>query len=234
MGNNLDLHLALFSANSNFRLDLRSFWLFMLIWTIENTHLFLDRRAFMLVCWVFTLISRENTFTILASRCTKCKNVEKNRSKSRNLSNEHLFVLFRGYRNGDITMNQLVCLEKNIRAVLLCQCFCLGKKSIICTKGNWNHVRGLEVLGSLVYFVFKLLLMVGCFCSANSSVMLHMTWICLEPNHQLSSSNNYNLHIPPRCSMYGICMYIYLHLRMSFGVNVDTYSIHGAYGPWYP
>ena len=124
--------------------------------------------------------------------------------------------------------------RKNIRAVLLCQCFCLGKKSIICTKGNWNHVRGLEVLGSLVYFVFKLLLMVGCFCSANSSVMLHMTWICLEPNHQLSSSNNYNLHIPPRCSMYGICMYIYLHLRMSFGVNVDTYSIHGAYGPWYP
>ena len=30
----------------------------------------------------------------------------------------------------------------------------------------------------------------------------------------------------PRCSMHGIFTYIW----MSFGVNVDTYSIHGAYG----
>ena len=29
----LDLHLALFSAHSSFRLDLRSFWLSMLTWT---------------------------------------------------------------------------------------------------------------------------------------------------------------------------------------------------------
>ena len=52
---------------------------------------------------MFTLISRENTLIILASKCTKCKNaksgaiiyarVGENRSKSRNLSNEHLFDL---------------------------------------------------------------------------------------------------------------------------------------------
>ena len=74
---------------------------------LENAHLFLDGRAFTLFSRLFMLISRENTLIISASKCTKCKtatkwcnyaHVEKNRSKSRNLSNEDLFVFFRGCR----------------------------------------------------------------------------------------------------------------------------------------
>ena len=71
----LDLHLALFSAHSSFRLDLRSFWLFMLTW--PRKHTFLSWRTGIYVfSRVFTLISRENTLIILASKCTKRKNAK--------------------------------------------------------------------------------------------------------------------------------------------------------------
>ena len=82
----LDLHLALFSDHSSFRLDFRSFWLFMLTWT--------RKRAF--VSW------RTGIYVffpgIYAYFPGKYAHMEKNHSKSRNLANEHLFVFFRGYR----------------------------------------------------------------------------------------------------------------------------------------
>ena len=90
---------------SSFRLDLRSFWLFMLTWS--------GKRAF--VSWrtgicVFSGYLRFFPGKIVHHVCFKMRkvqkcqkwcnyaHVEKNRSKSRNLSNEHLFVFFRGYR----------------------------------------------------------------------------------------------------------------------------------------
>ena len=95
----LDLHLALFSAHSSFHLDLRSFWLFMLTWT--------RKRAF--VSWrtgiyAYFPAKYAHIFGFKMHQVQKCQkwcnyaHVEKNRSKSRNLANEHLFVFFRGYR----------------------------------------------------------------------------------------------------------------------------------------
>ena len=100
----IDLQLTLFSVHSSFCLDYaRSDFLCSL--ELENANLELDGRVF--TCFsrllVFTLIFGENTLIFFAwvQNCQKRCNyghVEKNCSKSRNLSNEHLFVFFRGYR----------------------------------------------------------------------------------------------------------------------------------------
>ena len=92
--------LAPFCAHSSFCLDLRWFWLFML--TLIRMCVLTDEYLFFFP--LFTLISQEYMLTISNARCKNDKkgcnyaHVEKNCSKSRNLSNKHLFVLFGGYR----------------------------------------------------------------------------------------------------------------------------------------
>ena len=102
----LDLHLALFSAHSSFHLDLRSFWLFMLTWTRKRA--FVSWRtgiyAFFPGIYAYFPGKYAHIFGFKMHQVQKCQkwcnyaHVEKNRSKSRNLANEHLFVLFWGYR----------------------------------------------------------------------------------------------------------------------------------------
>ena len=102
----LDLHLALFSAHSSFHLDLCSFWLFMLTWTRKCA--FVSWRtgiyAFFPGIYAYFPGKYAHIFGFKMHQVQKCQkwcnyaHVEKNRSKSRNLANEHLFVLFWGYR----------------------------------------------------------------------------------------------------------------------------------------
>ena len=98
----INLQLALFSALAV------SAWIyarsdFLCSLEVENANLEPDGRVFTF----FSRYSRENTLIFFASKCQKVQNcqkrcnyahVEENRSKSRNLSNEHLFVFFRGCR----------------------------------------------------------------------------------------------------------------------------------------
>ena len=101
---NLDLLLALFSAHSSFRLDLRSFWLFMLTWSRKRA--FVSWRTGIYVFFrVFTFFPGKIVHHVCfkmrkVQKCQKwCNyaNVEKNCSKNRNLSNEHLFVFISMY-----------------------------------------------------------------------------------------------------------------------------------------
>ena len=102
----LDLHLALFSADSSFHLDLRSFWLFMLTWTRKCA--FVSWRtgiyAFFPGIYAYVPGKYAHIFGFKMHQVQKCQkwcnyaHVEKNRSNSKTFANEHLFVLFRGYR----------------------------------------------------------------------------------------------------------------------------------------
>ena len=102
----LDLHLALFSAHSSFRLDLRSFWLFMLTWTRKRAFVSWRTGIYVFFPGIYAYFPAKYAYNFgfkmhKVQKCLKWCNyahVEKNRSKSRNLSNEHLFVLFRGCR----------------------------------------------------------------------------------------------------------------------------------------
>ena len=102
----LDLHLALFSAHSSFRLDLRLFWLFMLTWTRKRAFVswWTGIYAFFPAIYAYFPGKYAYNFGFKMHKVQNCQkwcnyaHVEKNRSKSRNLSNEHLFVLFRGCR----------------------------------------------------------------------------------------------------------------------------------------
>jgi hypothetical protein len=87
-------------------LDLCSFWLFMLTWPRKRA--FVSWRtgiyAFFPCIYAYFPGKYAHNFGLKmqkAKKSKKCCNyahVEKKRSESRNLSNEHLFVLFRGYR----------------------------------------------------------------------------------------------------------------------------------------
>ena len=77
----------------------------------QKMHICLDGQVLTLFSRVFTLISRENTLIIFGfkmhkvQKCQKWCNyahLEKTAQKSINLSNEHLFVLFRGCRTNII------------------------------------------------------------------------------------------------------------------------------------
>ena len=100
----LDLHLALFSAHSSFRLDLRSFWLFMLTWTRKRAFVSWRTGIYVFFPGIYAHFPAKYAYNFgfkihKVQKCLKWCNyahVEKNRSKSRNLSNEHLFVFFRG------------------------------------------------------------------------------------------------------------------------------------------
>ena len=102
----LDLHLALFSAHSSFPLDLRSFWLFTLTWTRKRALVFWPTGIYAFFPGIYAYYPGKyaHNFGFKMHQLQKgqewcnCARVGENRSKSRNLSNEHLFVLFRGYR----------------------------------------------------------------------------------------------------------------------------------------
>ena len=102
----LDLHLALFSAHSSFPLDLRSFWLFTLTWTRKRALVFWPTGIYAFFPGIYAYYPGKyaHNFGFKMQQVQKCQEwcncarVGENRSKSRNLSNEHLFVLFRGYR----------------------------------------------------------------------------------------------------------------------------------------
>ena len=102
----LDLHLALFSAHSSFPLDLRSFWLFTLTWTRKRALVFWPTGIYAFFPGIYAYCPGKyaHNFGFKMHKVQKCQEwcncarVGENRSKGRNLSNEHLFVLFRGYR----------------------------------------------------------------------------------------------------------------------------------------
>ena len=99
---NLDLHLALFSAHSSFPLDLRSFWLFTLTWTRKHALVFLTDGYLRFFPRYLRLFPEKyaHNFGFKMHKVQKCQKwcnyacVGENRSKSRHLSNEHLFVFF--------------------------------------------------------------------------------------------------------------------------------------------
>ena len=99
------LHLALFSAHSSFRLDLRSFWLFMLTWPRKRAFVswWTGIYAFFPGIYAYFPGKYAHNFGFKMHKAQKCQkwcnyaHVAKKSSESRNLSNEHLFVLFRGY-----------------------------------------------------------------------------------------------------------------------------------------
>ena len=101
---NLDLLLALFSAHSSFRLDLRSFWLFVLTWTRKRA--FVSWRTGIIFPGIYAYFPGKyaDNFGFKMHKMQTCQkwcnyaHVEENRLKNRNLSNEHLFVFFQGYR----------------------------------------------------------------------------------------------------------------------------------------
>ena len=105
----LDLQLALFSAHSSFCLDLRSFWL---LCSLELEHAHLSWRtginAFFPGIYACFPGKYANNFWLQNAQSAKMPKVVQlrsfgeNRSKSINLSNEHLFVLFRGCRTNII------------------------------------------------------------------------------------------------------------------------------------
>ena len=92
----LDLHLAaLFSAHSSFRLDLRSFWLFMLTWTRKRA--FVSWRTGIIFPGIYAYFPGKyaDNFGFKMHKMQTCQkwcnyaHVEENRLKNRNLSNEH-------------------------------------------------------------------------------------------------------------------------------------------------
>ena len=94
--------ISTFFCTSSFCLDLRSLWLFMLTrsWKRESG-------AWRTGIYVFFQVFPGKYAHIFCFKMQKVQNcqkrcnyahVEENRSKSRNLSNEHLFVFFRGCR----------------------------------------------------------------------------------------------------------------------------------------
>ena len=99
------LHLALFSAHSSFHLDLRSFWLFMLTWPRKRAFVswWTGIYAFFPGIYAYFPGKYAHNFGFKMHKAQKCQkwcnyaHVAKKSSESRNLSNEHLFVLFRGY-----------------------------------------------------------------------------------------------------------------------------------------
>ena len=96
----LDLHLALFSAHSSFPLDLRSFWLFTLTWTRKRALVFWPTGIYAFFPGIYAYFpgNYAHNFSFKMHKVQKCQKwcnyarVGENRSKSRNLSNEHLFV----------------------------------------------------------------------------------------------------------------------------------------------
>ena len=103
----LDLHLALFSAHSSFPLDLRSFWLVTFTWTRKRALDFWPTGIYVFFSGIYAYFPGKyaHNFGFKMRKVQKCQKwcnyarVGENRSKSRNLSNEHLFVFFRGYRH---------------------------------------------------------------------------------------------------------------------------------------